>query len=209
MAASASDERRAHWERVYGERAPDEVSWYQDRPEPSLGLIEHVGLGSAARILDVGGGASTLVDHLLALGFRDVTVLDIAEPALARVRDRLGQRAATVRLLVGDVTTADLDGSYDLWHDRAVFHFLVEPELRAAYRMQLLDHTQPGAQVILGTFALDGPERCSGLPVARYSAATLATEIGSEFALEESMGHEHATPAGKIQRFVFCRFRRR
>jgi SAM-dependent methyltransferase len=207
MAASAADERRSHWERVYSERVPDEVSWYQERPEPSLTLIGHARLGAAARILDVGGGASTLVDHLLDVGFRDLTVLDIASPALERARARLGQRAAEVRWLVGDVTAADLDGPYALWHDRAVFHFLVAAELRVAYRAQLLRHTRPGAEVILGTFSLDGPERCSGLPVARYSADTLTAELGSGFEFEEAMPHEHRTPAGKTQRFTFCRFR--
>lgn len=141
MAAGAADERRSHWERIYGKRALDEVSWYQDGLEPSLALVEHERLGAAVRILDVGGGASALVDHLLDVGLRDLTVLDIASPALGRAGARLGQRAAEVRWLVGDVTAADVDGPYALWHDRAVFHFLVAAELRAAYRAQPLRHT--------------------------------------------------------------------
>jgi trans-aconitate methyltransferase len=198
-----------HWERVYAERAPGEVSWYQARPEPSLVLIAHARLDPAARIIDVGGGSSTLVDHLLGLGHRESTVLDIAATAIEHARTRLGGRATEVRWLVGDVTTTDLLGPYALWHDRAVFHFLVEPEQRALYRAQLLRHTRPDAQVVLGTFAADGPERCSGLPVARYSAEALAAELGDELALEEAVRHEHVTPARKVQAFTFCRFRRR
>ena len=205
---SESELRRTHWEKVYRERSPGEVSWYQANPARSLDLIAQAGLGLDARILDVGGGASVLVDRLLDLGYQDLTVLDIAEKALAAARDRLGARVSDVRWLAGDVTEMRLEGTYDLWHDRAVFHFLVEPEQRARYLDRLRSATVVGGQVVIATFGLDGPERCSGLPVVRYSATLLSDTLGPEFRLEASVGDEHVTPAGRIQRFVFCRFRR-
>ncbi len=209
MTNDAAAERRTHWEKVYRERSPFAVSWYQESPEPSLELIAAGGHPPSARVLDVGGGASTLVDHLLGRGFRDVTVLDLAAGALDHAQARLGERASEVHWIAGDVTSADLGGPYEVWHDRAVFHFLTDPGLRAAYRAQLLRNTRPGACVIVATFALDGPERCSGLVVARYSPASLAAELGAELHLEEARTVEHITPGGSIQRFQFSRFRRR
>lgn len=205
---SRSD-RRSHWEQVYSGRAPDEVSWHQERPESSLRLIDGIGLGSDAAIIDVGGGASRLVDHLVGLGFRHVSVLDIAQAALDEARARLGARAGGVHWICGDVTTEDVGGPYDLWHDRAVFHFLTDPEDRRRYREQLERALPAGGHLIVAAFALDGPEKCSGLPVARYSPETMAAELGAAFERVDDFHEDHVTPAGGTQRFLFCHFRRR
>lgn len=199
--------RREHWESVYASRAPTDVSWHQDTPASSLTLIEHCDVGPTGAILDVGGGASRLVDHLLDGGYLDVTVLDISATALAHAKQRLGARATGVRWIEGDVTTVELAGPYDVWHDRAAFHFLGDPDDRARYLAQLERALRPHGHVVVATFALDGPERCSGLPVARYSPETLARELGPSLALVETWDEDHLTPGGKRQRFVFCRFR--
>ncbi|MEZ4336073.1 MAG: class I SAM-dependent methyltransferase [Sandaracinaceae bacterium] len=200
-----SEACRAHWEGVYDERAPEAVSWFQDTPDSSLALIEHTGLGPDAAILDVGGGASRLVDHLLDRGYRDVTVLDVAERALARAKARLGARADEVAWVRADITSARLDRTFDIWHDRAVFHFLTEASDRAAYRARLHDALRPGGHVIVATFALGGPKRCSGLPVVRYSPEVLAETLGPGLSLREAWDELHTTPAGVEQRFVFTR----
>lgn len=201
-------ERRAHWERVYEQRAPEAVSWFQEEPATSLALIERAGIARDEAILDVGGGASTLAGALLARGYTDVSVLDLSERALEHARARLGVRASEVTWLRADVTEVELDGHYRLWHDRAVFHFLTEERDRARYRALLHRALEPGGQAIVATFALDGPERCSGLPVVRYSPETLRDALGGDLSLEEAQAEEHVTPAGGVQRFVFCRFRR-
>jgi SAM-dependent methyltransferase len=196
---------RSHWERVYGEMGEREVSWFQERPEASLQLIARCGLGPEARIVDVGGGASRLVDGLLEAGYGRVAVLDLAEVALARARERLGARAGAVSWIAADVTRWAPAEPFDLWHDRAVFHFLVEPEQRAAYRATLLRALRPGGHAVIATFAADGPERCSGLPVARWEPEALAAELSPELRLVESVREEHRTPGGKAQRFQFSR----
>jgi len=197
---------RDHWESVYAEKGEQEVSWFQEVPASSLRLVAATGLARHARVVDVGGGASRLVDALLAEGWERLTVLDLAAPALERARRRLGPRAASVAWITGDVTAWTPEGAYDLWHDRAVFHFLVRPEERAAYRSTLLRALRAGGHAIVATFAPDGPERCSGLPVARYDPAALAAELGPELRLVESLREEHRTPGGKVQRFQFSRF---
>ncbi|HYD42228.1 MAG TPA: class I SAM-dependent methyltransferase [Anaeromyxobacter sp.] len=200
------DGLRGHWERVYAEKAEQEVSWFQEVPATSLRLVAATGAGRDARIVDVGGGASRLVDALLADGYGRITVLDLAAPALDRARQRLGPRAASVSWIAADVTSWTPDGTYDVWHDRAVFHFLVRPEHRAAYRATLLRALGAGGHAIVATFAADGPERCSGLPVARYDPDALAAELGPELRLVESLREEHRTPGGKVQRFQYSRF---
>lgn len=202
------EERRKHWEGVYEERAPEQVSWYQDTPRSSLELIEHTGVGPDAAILDVGGGASRLVDHLRSRGYRDLTVLDLSEAALARARERLGEGAVDVAWIRADVTRAELEHHYDVWHDRAVFHFLVDVDDRARYGDVLRRAVPVGGHVIVATFASDGPERCSGLPVVRYSPDALRAALGPGLELVETWDEDHLTPAGKIQRFVFSRFAR-
>lgn len=199
--------RQAHWENVYTTKGENEVSWFQDNPAPSLDLIELVHPTSATAIVDIGGGASRLVDSLVARGFRDITVLDLSEAALSAARRRLGGNDK-VQWIVADVTKWRPARTYDIWHDRAAFHFLTEPADRAAYVERLNEAIRPGGHVIIGTFAIDGPERCSGLPVSRYDAASLAAELGEGFSLVDSRRHEHSTPWAATQRFQFCTFRR-
>lgn len=201
-------ERRQHWQEVYSRRTENEVSWFQERPEISLDLISRSGVRKHEFVIDVGGGASPLVDFLLAEGFTNVTVLDIAEPALATAKARLGEKARAVNWIVADITAWTPPRRYRLWHDRAVLHFLTAAEDRAAYRNTLLAALDPGGTAIISTFALDGPERCSGLPVVRYSGETLAAEISESFRLIETASQDHRTPAGAIQRFQFSRLQR-
>jgi 2-polyprenyl-3-methyl-5-hydroxy-6-metoxy-1,4-benzoquinol methylase len=198
-----------HWNRVHAARDPSKASWFQVAPTVSLELITGARVPLDAPILDVGAGSSNLVDALLGRGFRDVTLLDIAGVALDTTLARLGPRAASVKTLVTDVTELRPTRRYRVWHDRAVFHFLTEPERRAAYVRALADALEPGGAAIIATFALDGPTKCSGLPVQRYSAETLADELAGVLELTESRREMHATPAGAVQSFVFASFRRR
>jgi SAM-dependent methyltransferase len=200
--------RQAHWENVYGTKGEKEVSWFQDSPTISLDLIDATGVAKGASILDIGGGASRLIDALLDQGFESLTVLDLSEKALATTRARLGRKAANVRWIVADVTKWEPAETYDVWHDRAAFHFLMEPHDRAAYAERLREAVRLGGHVIIGTFAPDGPERCSGLPVMRHDAVSLGETFGRSFELMESRRHDHQTPLGGIQRFQFSRFRR-
>lgn len=196
---------REHWEAVFREKREDEVSWFQERPRTSLDLLAKTGVPRDARIVDVGGGASRLVDALLEAGYRDVTVLDIAEAALAKARARVGDRA---RWVASDVLAWSPETTFDVWHDRAVFHFMVRPEERDAYRATMLRALRRGGHAIVATFAANGPEKCSGLPVQRYEPEELAAALGPELRLVEHLHEEHFTPAGKRQAFQFSRFER-
>ena len=199
-----------HWEAVYTTTKDEaDVSWFQDSPVPSLELIEQTRPSKDAAIIDVGGGASRLADGLLERGFRRVTVLDISAAALDLAALRLGRRASEVQWIVDDVTAWEPAQRFDIWHDRAAFHFLVEAADRAAYIARLKQALVPGGYAIIGSFAADGPETCSGLPVHRYDAAGLARELGEDFALVDSRPHDHATPWNAQQRFQFSMFRRR
>lgn len=194
-----------HWEKVYATKRPDEVSWYRAHLDVSLRLIEEAAPDRGARILDVGGGESTLVDDLVARGCRDVTVLDVAPLAIAAAKARLGAAAERVHWLVADITAVELPPQrYDLWHDRAVFHFLTRPEDRAAYVRQALRAVRAGGYVVVATFGPQGPEKCSGLPVVRYDADRLHDEFGPAFRLADSAVELHRTPAGAIQQFTYC-----
>ena len=197
---------RAHWDRVYTTRSAQEVSWYQPHAEQSLALIERVSAGRPSRLIDVGGGASTLVDDLLTRGPFEVTVLDLSAAALDVARQRLdAAQARRVHWLAGDVTSVALPANtYDIWHDRAVFHFLTEPAQRAAYVAQVRRAVRPGGHVIVAAFGPDGPLQCSGLPVMRYSADALHGEFGAAFELVEHKAEAHHTPGGAIQQFVYC-----
>jgi len=202
--------RQDHWERIYTNRRPDEVSWYQPRAAMSLDLITSAVPDRAVPILDVGGGASLLVDDLLAAGYRRITVLDIAASALRAVQARLGDQARNVSFLQGDVTAVELvPGSVGLWHDRAVFHFLTELEDRRRYVSQVRRAVAPNGLVLVATFAADGPTRCSGLDVSRYSPEELHAAFGRDFQLIDTRREEHRTPSGAIQAFTYClcRFR--
>jgi SAM-dependent methyltransferase len=200
--------RQAHWENVYATKDEHAVSWFQEKPDVSLDLIRATGVKDTALIIDIGGGASRLVDTLLDEGFKTVTVLDLSEKALAATRARLGERSSHVQWVVADITTWEPSQIYDVWHDRAALHFLTDPKDRAAYSKRVLGAVRPGGHVVIGTFAPDGPERCSGLPVVRHDAASLGELLGHSFELIESRRHDHQTPAGSIQKFQFSRFRR-
>lgn len=196
---------KSHWETVYRTKRPDEVSWYQRDPATSRELIERVAPDPSSRIVDVGGGASTLVDGLVADGYSDVTVLDLSSIALREARERLGSRAHVVSWVEEDVLTHHFrTPAFDVWHDRAVFHFLTSPADRANYVAQVRRSVNVGGYVLVGTFADDGPTKCSGLPVARYSADALHDEFGPGFRLVESRREEHITPSGTRQSFVYC-----
>lgn len=201
-------DRKTHWEDVYERKASTEVSWFQPRPQTSLELFDRAGISAAARVIDVGGGASRLVDHLIDRGFEHVTVLDISARALELTRRRLGERAGRVTWVEADITEAELPGPYDLWHDRAVFHFLVDAADREAYATRLERALAPGGHVVVATFAEDGPERCSGLPVVRYAPEALRQALSGSLELVETRREMHRTPAGKQQSFVYCLFRR-
>ena len=201
-------ERQAHWENVYTTKAEDEVSWFQEKPTNWLEFIHASGVGKNAAIIDVGGGEARLVDVLLDEGYTDIAILDLSEKALAVTKARLGHSAAQVRWIVADVTSWEPERTYDLWHDRAAFHFLTEPADRDAYVARLLKALRPGGHLIIGTFALHGPQRCSGLPVVRYNAMSLGQTLGPSFELVETQNHEHHTPMDRIQRFQFSWFRR-
>ncbi len=194
-----------HWEQVYTTKPEDGVSWFQEHARQSVELIARTGVPKDASVIDVGGGASTLVDDLLADGYSRVTVLDLSEAALAASRNRLGERASSVTWLAGDITRFILSRhTYDVWHDRAVFHFLTTREEREAYVNAVLRAVKPGGHVIVATFAEDGPEKCSGLPVIRYSPDGLHAEFGAPFTLLQQEREEHHTPFGTVQKFIYC-----
>jgi ubiquinone/menaquinone biosynthesis C-methylase UbiE len=200
--------RKAHWENVYTTKREREVSWFQENPAPSLELIALAGLPADASIIDIGGGASRLVDALVDRNLRQITVLDLSAAALDVARERLGDRGAGVEWVAADFTTWEPSQTYDLWHDRAAFHFLTDASDRSAYVRHLKRAVRSGGHVIIGTFAPDGPERCSGLPVMRYDAGILGTVLGTDFELMDSRRHDHITPWGAVQRFQFSTFRR-
>ena len=198
--------RQAHWEKVYQTKGEREVSWFQDDPVPSLALMALAGASEASAIIDIGGGASRLVDALLARKYQDITVLDLSGAALAAARERLGREAERARWIVADVTTWRPEATLDIWHDRAAFHFLNAPDEQAAYATRLRQALKVGGHAIIGTFALDGPEKCSGLPVTRHSPDSIAAVLGPGFALKDSRRHQHRTPWGSVQNFQFSTF---
>jgi SAM-dependent methyltransferase len=201
-------DRKAHWEHVWTTKDETAVSWYQPEPARSLALIARYG-GEGARVLDVGGGSSRVVDALLASGARQVGVLDVAEAALAVSRRRLGERAGEVEWIVADVMAYEPAHRWDVWHDRAVFHFLREPEEQRAYVRAATRALEPGGHAVIATFGPDGPTRCSGLDVVRHSAETLAEAFGAGFAVVEAQGEAHRTPGGSVQAFVYAVLRKR
>jgi SAM-dependent methyltransferase len=202
------ESRQAHWEGVYTKKGENEVSWFQENPAPSLELIAQVGATPASAIIDIGGGASRLVDNLTDRDFENVTVLDLSEAALEAAKGRLGGRAAQVHWIAADATVWEPAKVYDVWHDRAAFHFLTDDCDRAAYVVRLERALKVGGHAIIATFALDGPERCSGLPVVRYDPVSLGQTLGRTFRLVDSRQHTHATPWGSDQSFQFSVFRR-
>ncbi|AGA33408.1 Methyltransferase type 12 [Thioalkalivibrio nitratireducens DSM 14787] len=198
-------ESKEHWEKVYASKSETEVSWFQEHARLSLQILRDAGVPRDAAIIDVGAGASHFVDDCLREGYRDLTVLDVSKAALAAARARLGKRASDVHWLEANVLDADLPAhAYDVWHDRAVFHFLTDSSGRQAYVRQVLRAVKPGGLVIVATFAKDGPTLCSGLPVMRYSPSALHAEFGAAFTLLGHHREAHQTPAGKEQPFVYC-----
>ncbi len=202
-------DRKAHWEHVYSTRKPHEVGWYQAYPEIPLRLIASTGIAKHEAIIDVGGGASNLVDALLENGYQDVTVLDLSAAALEATKARLGTASSQVKWLVADITSFIPAQSYKVWHDRAVFHFLTDATDRQRYLAAARAALPSGAHLIMATFALDGPPQCSGLDVARYSPESLQQEVGEGFTLAESFGGLHITPSQGKQSYTFCRFIRK
>lgn len=200
--------RKAHWNQIYRSTSAELMSWYQREPTLSLDLIRQALPERSSAIIDVGGGASTLVDGLLAAGYRQLTVLDLSGVALATAQTRLGDAAASVTWLEGDVLTTQFGpGEFDLWHDRAVFHFLTDLSDRQRYVAQLRHAVGRGGSLLIATFAPDAPPRCSGLDVRRYSPEELEAELGAGFHLVGSRREEHRTPGGRTQAFVYCLFR--
>jgi trans-aconitate methyltransferase len=202
-------DRRGHWEKIYGDRKADEVSWYQETPALSLELIRRSGVLKNGSLIDVGGGASRLVDSLLADGFARVSVLDISSRALAHAQERLGERAKNVNWIEADVTSFAPSQAYDLWHDRAVFHFLTEEIDRKKYVDGVRMALKPGGALLLAAFAPDGPETCSGLPVRRYDANLVREAFGAEFQLLRETMETHRTPWNTEQKFGYFVFKRR
>jgi trans-aconitate methyltransferase len=208
MTMTAADPK-THWQQVYLNKGEQEVSWTQTSPEPSLSLIEKFAESRQASIVDIGGGASRLVDALCERGYQAVTVLDLSEAALRSAEQRLGNRGAGVQWIVADATTWEPARPFDLWHDRAAFHFLVDQHDRQAYVDGLGRGVKPGGHAIIATFAPDGPEKCSGLPVQRYDPAALVETLGHAFDLIEHHAHRHVTPWGAVQSFQFSVLRRK
>jgi len=202
-------DRSAHWEGVYATKAENEVSWFQENPAISLELIKQTHAAPESAIIDIGGGASRLVDALLRDGYRAVTVLDLSATAIEQARKRIGPESAKAAWIVVDVTKWIPERQYQVWHDRAAFHFLTDPDDRRAYLDCLRSALAPGGQVVIGTFALDGPEKCSGLPVQRYDSKGLAEQLGASFELAETRSEVHRTPWNSSQAFQFSRFCRR
>jgi hypothetical protein len=200
---------RAHWDEAYRAKAETQLSWYQLSPGRSLGLIKSAAPNHVSSIIDVGGGASSLVDGLLADGYSDVTVLDVSEIALGRSKARLGGLADKVSWIVADITQWQPQRTWAVWHDRAVFHFLTGTKDQDAYIAALKAATKSGSVAIMSTFALDGPERCSGLPVQRYNSIMLAARIGGSFELVSGESESHTTPWGSTQKFAYAILRRR
>lgn len=199
--------RETHWDDVYRTKGDNDVSWFEEVPQLSLELISDSARPESA-IIDIGGGASRLPDALLSAGHTDVTVLDISAEALAKARERVEQSGGKAQWIVSDVTRWHPERAYDLWHDRAAFHFLTDPADQAAYRGVLDAALRSGGTAIIATFAPDGPEKCSGLPVVRHDGASIAAVLGSGFSLVRELRHEHRTPWGSVQKFQFSVFRK-
>lgn len=196
---------KKHWETLYRANAPESLSWYRAHLETSVALIERAAEKRSAPIIDIGGGESTLVDDLLLRGYKNLTVLDVSQTAIDVTKRRLGPASQQVHWLLGDIVEMELEGrAYDVWHDRAVFHFLTTAKERRAYIHQVMHAVMPGGHVIISTFGPEGPTKCSGLEVMRYDAGTLHGEFGKHFRLLESRKELHETPFGNTQQFLYC-----
>jgi len=199
---------KSHWEKAYKNKSHDEVSWYQDYPDISLRLIASAKINSEGSIIDIGGGASRLVDYLLQQSYKNLTVLDISGNSIKQAKLRLGEKANEVNWIEADITNFSSQTKYDLWHDRAVFHFLTDSKDRKKYIDALKQSLKPDGQVIISTFSLSGPKKCSGLNIARYSPESLSKELGSDFKMIETVDEVHITPTKIKQNFIYCHFKR-
>jgi 2-polyprenyl-3-methyl-5-hydroxy-6-metoxy-1,4-benzoquinol methylase len=201
-------DRKKHWENIYQTKQLTEVSWFQPTPQISLDLIRECNLPLSAKIIDVGGGDSFLVDHLLAEGYQNITVLDISEAAIERAKTRLGDRAAGIKWIVADASQFSTSEKYDLWHDRAAFHFLTSPHEIGNYLSTAQQSINNSGILIMGTFSEQGPEKCSGLEIKQYSGETLANLFKQYFTKVKCITLDHKTPFGTVQNFIFCSFQR-
>ena len=201
--------RKDHWERIYQKYSPTEVGWYQSYPERSLKLIHNTGSGIDSNIIDVGGGISTLSMHLLDQGYKKLSVLDISGNSIERAKSQLDEKSREINWIEADITKYSFTEQYDIWHDRAVFHFLTKAEDRKGYITSLNQALKLNGHLIIATFSLDAPPKCSGLPVARHSSETLQSELGDNFILAEAVVEDHVTPSWVKQNFIFCRFIKR
>jgi len=203
-----SFDRRKHWEDIYHAKETNEVSWYQPNPATSLDFVQQFNIPKSAKIIDIGGGDSYLVDRLLDQGYEDITVLDISESALERAKLRLGDRANNVKWIVSDAVTFKPMEKYDFWHDRAAFHFLTQPEEIECYIDNVQQSIQPNGILVVGTFSEQGPKKCSGIEIKQYSETTMSDRLNKYFEKIKCITVDHTTPSGTIQNFVFCSFRK-
>ena len=201
-------DRKSHWENIYTHKGPKEVSWYQQRPEISLKLIEDAGIDRSDPVIDIGGGDSRLVDALLEKGYTDLTVLDISGAAIEKAKSRLGALANEVEWIEADASSFIPNRTYALWHDRAAFHFLTEADEVAHYCRTATDHIQSHGHLIIGTFSDKGPLKCSGIAIQQYTAETLSKTFGDAFLKKDCLTIDHTTPFDTVQNFLFCRFTR-
>ncbi len=202
-------DRKQHWETIYQTKPLTDVSWYQPTPETSLQFVRELAIPKDAKIIDIGGGDSFLVDHLLALGYSDVTVLDISEAAIARAKQRLGVGAEKVTWIVADASTFQPTETYDLWHDRAAFHFLTDPLEIEQYVKTATENIRINGSLVIGTFSTDGPLKCSGIPIQQYTPDLLQEQFSEGFECIQCFTQDHPTPFDTLQNFVFCRFRKK
>lgn len=203
----SSPTNKNHWDTVYETKNPDQVSWTQERPETSLSFIASLGLGKEVKIIDIGGGDSNLVDFLLDDGYQDITVLDISEKALEKAKERLGKKGEKVKFIATDITEFEPDHSYDIWHDRATFHFLTEQEQISKYLS--ITEKNVKAFMVLGTFSKNGPTKCSGLDIKQYDEESMEKQFETRFEKMECVSVDHTTPFNTVQNFIFCSFKKR
>ncbi len=203
-----SQDRKKHWDDIYSHKSESQLSWHQENPSISLELLREAGLNSTSSLIDIGGGTSRVIDCLVEQGLSDLSVLDLSQIALNAARQRLGERGEMVNWIVADITVWSPTRDYDFWHDRAVFHFLVNPQDRGAYIDRLAQCVRPGGHAVIATFALDGPRTCSGLPIVRYSPRSLADALGPDFELLTHRIRIHRTPSGSPQSFQFSLLRK-
>lgn len=202
-------DRKKHWEEIYQSKQLNEVSWFQPTPQTSLDFINEFSVSPTAKIIDVGGGDSLLVDHLLDLGYMDITVLDISESALKRAKERLGHRASEVKWIVSDAATFKPTEKYDFWHDRAAFHFLTEEQEIESYLENAQRSVKPDGILVLGTFSEEGPQKCSGIKIKQYSESSISSRLQKDFKKIKCVTNDHKTPFDTIQNFIFCSFKKR